>query len=63
MRVYSWVSSDLVFALRSSGCVLSRRLWPVKAGSVVLHAAGGFRRSAEESEDDISAQSWGKPRY
>lgn len=63
MRVYSWVSSDLVFALRSSGCAFSRQPWPMKACSVVHHAAEGFRRSAEESEDDISVQSWGKPRY
>lgn len=63
MHVYSWVSSVLVFALRSSGCVLSRRPWPMKACSVVHHTAGGFMSSAGESEDDINAQPWGKPRY
>lgn len=63
MCVYSWMSSDLVFPLRSSGCVLSRQPWPMKACSVAHHASGGFRRSAEESEDDISALKWGKPRY
>lgn len=64
MPVYSWMSSDLVFALSRFGCVLSRRPWPMKACGMVHHsAAGGFRSSAEESEDDINAQSWGKPRY
>lgn len=63
MHVYSWVSSELVFALRSFGYALSRQPWPMKACSVVHHGAEGLRRSAEESEDDISAQSWGMPRY
>lgn len=63
MCVYSWMSSDLVFALRSSGCVHSRRPCPVKACSVVHHAAGGLRSGAKETENDISAQCWGKPRH
>lgn len=47
MRVYSWVSGDLVFAPRSSGCALGRQPEPMKARSMVHHATEGFRSGAE----------------